>query len=96
MNPITADEHEILVENFREGMNTMMDKFVEDYVAPLRGRTVRAVRKFKEPATGEFRQHEITVTVTGAHLGHDWELVLVGTYPHPFTGQLVETGVSGW
>jgi hypothetical protein len=96
MEPITATEHETLVENFRDGMNALMDKFVEDTVAPLRGRTLRAIRKFKEPVTGEFKEHEITVTVTDAHLGYDWELVLVGTNPHPHSGHLVETGVSGF
>lgn len=96
MKPITAAEHGILVERFRDGMNDLMDRFIEETVAPLRGRTLTAVRKFKDPDTGEASEREIKVTVIGGELGHDWELVLIGTYVHPFTGHLVETGVSGW
>lgn len=94
MKPIDATEHETILESFNELANTTMDRIIEETVAPLRGRTVTTVRKFKEPLTGEFKEHTVTVVIEGGHLDYDGGLVLVGTYPHPFSGKPVITDVN--
>ena len=94
MKPIDATEHETILESFNELANTTMDRIIEETVAPLRGRTVTTVRKFKEPLTGEFKEHTVTVVIEGGHLDYDGGLVLVGTYPHPFSGKPVTTDVN--
>lgn len=94
MKPIDTTEHETLVENFRELASSTMERIIEETVAPLRGRTVTAIRKFKEPRTGEFMDHTVTVVIDGGHLDYDGDLVLVGTYPHPFSGKPVITDVN--
>jgi hypothetical protein len=94
METITATEHETILESFRELANTTMDRLIEETVAPLRGRTVTTIRKFKEPVTGEFKEHTVTVVIEGGHLDHDGDLVLIGTYPHPFSGKPVITDVN--
>ena len=94
MKPIDATEHETILESFNELANTTMDRIIEETVAPLRGRTVTTIRKFKEPTTGEFKEHTVTVTIEGGHLDYNGDLVLVGTYPHPFSGKPVITDVN--
>ena len=94
METITATEHETILESFNELVNSTMDRLIEETVAPLRGRTVTTIRKFKEPVTGEFKEHTVTVTIEGGHLDYDGELVLVGTYLHPFSGKPVITDVN--
>jgi hypothetical protein len=47
-------------------------------------------RKFKG-TDGEFGLHEVSMAVTGARIGYDDELVLIGTYAHPVNGRLQET-----
>ena len=94
MKPIDATEHETILESFNELANTTMDRIIEETVAPLRGRTVTTIRKFKEPLTGEFKEHTVTVVIEGGHLDYDGGLVLAGTYPHPFSGKPVITDVN--
>jgi hypothetical protein len=92
MEAISTTEHEAVLESFNELINTVMDDLIEATVAPLRGRTVRTIRKFKD-STGEYKEHTVTVTVTGGRLDYDGGLVLIGTYPHPHSGKLVPTDV---
>ena len=94
MKPIDTTEHETILESFNELANTTMDRIIEETVAPLRGRTVTTVQKFKEPLTGEFKEHTVTVVIEGGHLDYDGGLVLAGTYPHPFSGKPVITDVN--
>ena len=94
MEAITAAEHEILVEGFRLGMHDLMERLVEDTLSTVRGRTLNVIRKFKDPVTGEFKSQGVIVTVTHGHIGYDGDLVLVGTYPHPFSGTPVETAMN--
>ena len=94
METITPAEHETILESFNELANTTMDRIIEETVAPLRGRTVTTIRKFKEPVTGEFKEHIVTVTIDGGRLDYDGGLILVGTYPHPFSGKPVITDVN--
>lgn len=94
MKPIDATEHETILESFNELANTTMERIIEETVAPLRGRTVTTIRKFKEPVTGEFKEHTVTVTIEGGRLDYDGGLVLVGTYIHPFSGKPVITDVN--
>lgn len=94
MKPIDATEHETILESFNELANTTMDRIIEETVAPLRGRTVQTIRKFKETLTGEFKEHTVTVVIEGGHLDYDGGLVLFGTYLHPFSGKPVITDVN--
>ena len=94
MKPIDPTEHETIIESFNDRANSMMDQLIEETIAPLRGRTVTTIRKLKEPVTGEFKEHTVTVTIEGGHLDYDGGLVLVGTYPHPFSGKPVGTDVN--
>jgi hypothetical protein len=47
-------------------------------------------RKFKG-TDGEFVLHEVAMAVTGARIGYDDELILIGTYAHPVNGRVQET-----
>lgn len=93
MKPIDTDEHETILEGWNELVNTTMDRLIEETVAPLRGRTVTTIRKFKDP-TGEFKEHTVTVVIEGGRLDYDGGLVLTGTYPHPYSGKPVITDVN--
>lgn len=94
MKPIDTTEHETILESFHELATTTMDRIIEETVAPLRGRMVTTVRKFKEPLSGEFKEHTVTVVIEGGHLDPAGGLVLVGTYLHPFSGKHVTTDVK--
>jgi hypothetical protein len=94
MKPIDPTEHETILEGFNELVNSTMDRLIEETIAPLRGRTVTTIRKVTVPVTGEFKEHTVTVTIEGGHLDYDGGLVLVGTYPHPFSGKPVGTDVN--
>ena len=94
MEAITPTEHEAILEDFNDRANSMMEQLIEETLVPLRGRTITTIRKFKEPVTGEFKEHTVTVTIEGGHLDYDGGLVLVGTYPHPFSGKPVGTDVN--
>ena len=92
MKPISTTEHETILEGFNELVNTAMDRLIDETVAPLRGRTVTTIRKFKDP-TGEFKEHTVTVVIEGGRLDYDGGLVLIGTYPHPHSGKPVGTDI---
>jgi len=92
MEAITDDGLEALSELFNEEVNTLMDDFMEKFMTPLRGRTVTTIRKFKD-TSGEFKEHTVTVTIEGGRFDYDGGLVLVGTYPHPYSGKPVITDI---
>ena len=94
MKPIDATEHETIIESFHELANATMERIIEETVAPLRGRTVQTIRKFKETLTGEFKEHTVTVVIDGARIDYDGGLVLTGTYLHPLSGKPVSTDVN--
>ena len=94
MEAITPAEHETILEGFNELVNSTMDRLIEETIAPLRGRTVTTIRKFKEPVTGEFKEHTVTVTIEGGHLDYYGGLVLVGSYTHPISGKPAVTPVN--
>lgn len=94
MEPIDTTEHDIIVGTFRERVHDVIDRLLDETVIPLRGRTATTIRKFKEPTTGEFKEHTVIVTIEGGHLDYNGDLVLVGTYIHPFSGKPVITDIN--
>jgi hypothetical protein len=90
MQDITTEELGNINTEFYERLCQMRSALVEETIAPLRGRGHRTIRKLKDPATGEFREVQVLITVTGGGIGYDEDLQIEGTYVHPFTGKIVE------
>ena len=94
METITKSELETVGEQWYDRLFAAQDRAVEETVAPLRGRTRKIVRPFKERETAGVVDFEVEVTITGGRIGYDDELILVGTFVHPVSGKLVETFVD--
>ncbi len=90
MSIINHADLEALQSNFRQRLWAAQDALCEEIVAGFEGRQVLIERKFKG-TDGEFGLHEVSMAVTGARIGYDDELVLIGTYAHPVNGRLQET-----
>lgn len=93
MKAITKGELETVGEQWYDRLLAAQERVVEETVAPLRGRTRKIVRSFKEREGMGVVDIEVEVTITGGRIGYDDELLLVGTYVHPVSGKLVETVV---
>jgi len=90
MSIISRQDLEPIQESFRERLWAAQDSICKEIVAGFESRQVLIERKFKG-ADGEFVLHEVAVAVTGARIGYDGELILIGTYAHPVGGRLQET-----
>ena len=90
MSIISHQDLEPVQSDFRQRLWAAQDALCEEIVAGLEGRQVLIERKFKGP-DGEFGLHEVAMAVTGARIGYDDELILIGTYAHPVNGRLQET-----
>ena len=90
MSIISRQDLEPIQESFRERLWAAQDSICKEIVAGLEGRQIMIGRKFKG-TDEEFRLHEVAMSVTGARIGYDDELVLIGTYAHPVNGRLQET-----
>ena len=91
---ITAEELGTANDSFYERLHEMRDRLVQEAIAPLLGRGYTTIRKLKDPATHEFKEHQVVITITGGGTGYDEGLQLEGTYVHPFTGRIVETVID--
>lgn len=91
MQDITTEELGNINTEFYDRLCQMRSALVEETIAPLRGRGHRTIRKLRDPATGEFREVQVLITVTGGGISYEDGLQLEGTYVHPFTGKLNET-----
>ena len=90
MSIISHQDLEPLQESFRERLFALQETLCKEIVDGLEGRQIMIGRKFKG-TDGEFGLHEVAMSVTGARIGYDDELVLIGTYAHPVNGRLQET-----
>jgi hypothetical protein len=88
---ITKGELETVGQQWYDRLLAAQERVVEETVAPLRGRTRKIVRSFKEREAAGVVDFEVEVTITGGRIGYDDEFLLVGTLVHPVSGKLVET-----
>lgn len=93
MSIISRQDLEPIQSGFRQRLWAVQEALCKEIVAGLEGRQVLIERKFKG-TDGEFALHEVAMAVTGARIGYDDELVLIGTYAHPVNGRLVETEIA--
>lgn len=90
MSIISRRDLEPLVTSFRQRLWAAQESICNEIVAGLEGRQILIERKLKG-ADGEYRLHEVAVTITSAGIGHDDELVLIGTFINPVSGRIQET-----
>lgn len=90
MSKLTIADLEAVNSKFMD----RLDALVEEMVAPLVGRQLKAIRAFKEHSDGRYIEHEITVTVADGFMNHDGVITLRGTYSHPHSGKPMETEIS--
>ena len=90
MSVISHQDLEPIQSSFRQRLWAAQEAICNEIVAGFEGRQVLIERKFKG-TDGEFHLHEVAMAVTGARIGYDDELVLIGTYAHPVNGRVQET-----
>jgi hypothetical protein len=88
--PIVLDD---LREAFRRRLWAAQEALCEEVVRTLDGQLISVSRKFNSPQDG-WVLREVEVRVTDARLGWEDDLVLVGTFAHPFTGLPTETEIN--
>jgi len=81
-----------LQEDFQERLFAFQEGLCKEIVSRLEGRQVLVERRLKN-TEGGWEPFEVAVTVTDAHIGHEDEIILGGTYTHPLTGRIIETEV---
>ncbi len=93
MSIISRQDLEPAQESFHRRLRAFEDALCKELVAGLEGRQITVERKFKGP--GEvWTLHEVSVTVEDARIGYDDEIILIGTYVHPYNGKVQNTEVA--
>ena len=81
-----------LQESFQERLWAAQEAICKEIVAGLEGRQIVVRRKFRE-AGDQWTSRDVQVTPVDARIGDDDELILIGVYTHPHSGQLTETEI---
>jgi hypothetical protein len=91
METIVKEELESIAEGWYEKLHAAQERLIAETVGPLLGRQLTVTRSFGERSRGIMQDQQVAITITGARMGYDDALELIGTYEHPISGKLQET-----
>jgi len=88
---ITDTEIDTFVSDTLNSLQAFRDSLLEDRARPYLGKTLKIMRRLKDPTSGEYHDVVLDAVISGARWGYEDGIDFKVIYTHPFTGKTVET-----